>query len=138
MQLASLKAHLLFQRLLIKPVRFLVRVVCLQILPVYLLELLPAIPIDVCVVDDRLRVVLRRERRGGVVEVRPLEHQLHCQLLPRLRTVAHHELQLGEEPADLVDERHVLTRHGYARTGNAATDTDRQVEIELPSVRGTS
>src|SRR6516225_9015397 len=39
------------------------------------------------VVDDLPRVVPGRERRGRVVEIRPFEHELHGQLLPRLTAV---------------------------------------------------
>ena len=82
------------------------------------------------VVDDRLRVVLRRERRGGVVEVRPLEHQLHGQLVPRLGAVAHHDLELGEEPAHLVEQLGLLAEHRHPRAGHAGGDADRDVELD--------
>ena len=58
--------------------------------------------------DDVLGVVLRRERRGRVVEVRPLQEQLDREFGPRLTAVPRHELQLREEPAHLVDVRDVL------------------------------
>ena len=86
------------------------------------------------VVDDGLRVVLRRERAGRVVEVRPLEHQLHGQVGPRLAAVAGDEAQLGEEPADLVDQLHVLARHRHPRTRHADAHEDRDVELDALGV----
>jgi hypothetical protein len=43
--------------------------------------------------------------------------------------VAHHELQLREEPADLVDAVDRLAGHRDAGTGDADTAADRQVEL---------
>ena len=44
--------------------------------------------------------------------------------------MAHDELELGEEPADLVDPLDVLRRHRQARPGHAAADADRDVELD--------
>src|SRR5438477_276467 len=54
-------------------------------------------------VDDVAVVVLGGERRSGVVEVRPLEQQLHHQLRPGFAAVARDDLEFREEPADFVE-----------------------------------
>ena len=65
------------------------------------------------VVDDCLRVVLWREGARAVVEVRVLEHELHGEVDPRLAAMAHHQLQLGEEPTHLVDVLDLLLLHDF-------------------------
>ena len=76
-----------------------------------------------------LRVVLRRERGGRVVEVRPLEEQLHREVGPRFAAVTGDELELGEEPAHLVDVRDVLRLVRDARPRNARGGAERHVEL---------
>ena len=80
--------------------------------------------------DDGLRVVARRERGGGVVEVRPLQQQLHREVGPRFATVAGDELELGEVPADLVDEADVLRRERHPGSGHSRAHADRDVELD--------
>ena len=86
-------------------------------------------------VDDRLRVVARRERGGRVVEVRPLQQQLGREVGPRLAAVAGDELQLGEVPAHLVDQADVLRRERHARSGHARAHADRDVELDALRVQ---
>src|SRR5439155_10785258 len=81
------------------------------------------------VVDDRIRVVLRRERGGRVVEVRPLQQELDGEVDPRLATMAEHEPQFGKVVADVVDQTWVLAGHRHARTGDASLHENRDVEL---------
>ncbi len=49
--------------------------------------------------------------------------------------MAHDELQLGEEPAHLVDQLHLLVGHRHPRAGHAGGDEDRQVELDALGVQ---
>src|SRR5439155_3742573 len=82
----------------------------------------------------RFGVVPRRERGGGVVEVRPLQQQLHREVGPRLTAVTGHELQLGKVPAHVVDEADVLRGERDARSGDTRADADRDVELDALGV----
>src|ERR1700740_1616014 len=84
----------------------------------------------VCVIDDGLRVVLRSERRCRIVEVGPLEHQLHRQLLPRLATMASDEHQLRKIKHDNVDPGDILRRERQAGTRAAGTHEDRDTQFD--------
>ena len=82
------------------------------------------------VLDDRLGVVLGRERARHVVQVRPLEHELHRELFPRLGAVTHHDAQLGEVVTDLVEQHHVLALRREARSRDPGVGDDRDVEVD--------
>ena len=87
-------------------------------------------PRRVGVVDDRLWIVLGSERTRGVVQARPLEHQLDGEVVPRLAAVAGDERELGEVVHDFVDELDVLAGHlADARPGHARAHEDRDVEL---------
>ena len=80
-------------------------------------------------VDDVRGCSASARTRGRVVEVRPLQQQLHHQLGPRLAAVARDDLQLGEEPAHLVEQR----RRPAARSGCAARARRRTTKIGMSS-----
>ena len=63
------------------------------------------------------------------MQVRPLEHELHREVGPRLAAVTGHELELGEEPADLVDQADFLGRERHPGPGHARAHADRDVEL---------
>src|SRR4051794_1059121 len=86
------------------------------------------------IVHDVRRVVLRCERARRVVEVGPLEHELHREVRPWLTTVPGDELELGEEPANLVDERDVLRRERHPRSWHARAHADGDVELNALGV----
>ena len=81
------------------------------------------------VVDDRLRVVLRRERARRVVQARPLEHELHREVLPRLAAVPGDEDELGEVVHHLVDELDLLR----LELAGAGPGTPAQQNTGMPS-----
>ena len=80
-------------------------------------------------------VVPGRERAGRVVEVGPLEQELGGHVGPRLGTVAHHELELREVPADLVDQHRLLARRRHPRSADAGAHADRDVELDALRVQ---
>ena len=88
------------------------------------------------VVDDLLRVVPGRERRGRVVQVGPLEHELHGQLLPRLAAMPGNEDQIGEVEHDDVDPGDLLRLELQPRTGNPGTAEDRDAQVHAGLVDG--
>jgi len=78
-------------------------------------EVLEGLSRRVRVVDDVLRIELRCERRGRGVEVGPLQQELGGEIGPRFATVARHDLQLGKEPAHLVEQLGLLAEHRHSR-----------------------
>src|SRR4249919_2929358 len=81
-------------------------------------------PARVGVVDDVGRIELRREGRGGIVQVRPLEHEFHREVCPWFAAMTRDELELREEPAHLVDEGDVLTGERNARSRDPGANAD--------------
>ena len=81
-----------------------------------------------------LRVVLRRECAGGVVQTRPLQHQLDGQFGPGLAAVTRHEDQIGEVEHHLVDELDVLTERLQPRPGDAGAAEDGYAELHALGV----
>ena len=64
------------------------------------------------------------------MQVRPLEHQLDRQIDPRLRTVAHHQHELGEVVHHLIEQLDLLAQRRNTRAGNADRHEQRQPELD--------
>jgi hypothetical protein len=81
-------------------------------------------------VDDRRRVVAGGERARGVVEVRPLQHELHGQLGPRFAPVPGDEHELREVEHHLVDQLDPLRLELEARTRNTGAHERGNTELD--------
>ena len=73
--------------------------------------------------------MLWRKCAGRIIEIGPLEHQLHGQIVPRLGAMAHDDFELGEEPADLVEIFDLLGFHRDSRPRYADIEQNGQPQL---------